>query len=315
MGSLYVPISRLIHRHLLRAAGLVAVLHSARFAPVDRSPNACPPLRSIHGGGCALFRRLRLRGSLRQHAEGALVEVEQALLLVVLVLVHLPDLDELAHDFRLEAGTLGFGINFLDVLAERTFFVLETFDALDERFQLRARDAADIRHDPPLPQLRCRRPRGGDRTIAAARSDLNASARLQTRPFARVTLPSGIWRAIRHRACRRQSSSIRGLTARCRAPRPRPDTISTDNCGKSRPGSSGRCFARRSARADARPGGGKSRPPVRCGSCRPLEPPFVAEPYVARGPARLKRYPRCAAARRRISSIVRSSLCVAMNQR
>src|SRR5215471_12191272 len=37
--------------------------------------------------------------------------------------------------------------------------------------------------------------------------------------------------------------------------------------------------------------------------------------YLASRPARLKRYPRCAAARRRISSIVKSSLRVAINQR
>src|SRR5215469_3155010 len=41
----------------------------------------------------------------------------------------------------------------------------------------------------------------------------------------------------------------------------------------------------------------------------------VAQLYLASRPARLKRYPRWAAARRRISSIVKSSLCVAMNQR
>ena len=62
-----------------------------------------PALSSLRA---RLLRRLGARGGLRQHAERALVEVEQALLLVVLVLVHFADLDELAHDFRLEAVPL-----------------------------------------------------------------------------------------------------------------------------------------------------------------------------------------------------------------
>jgi hypothetical protein len=81
-----------------------------------------------------LFGSLGARPDLRQHAQSALVEVEQALLLVVLVLVHFADLDDLAHDLRIEAGAFGLGLDFLDVFAERALFVFEPFDPLDKRF-------------------------------------------------------------------------------------------------------------------------------------------------------------------------------------
>src|SRR5712671_1086298 len=91
-------------------------------------------LRRYHTPAIAerLLRGLGARSGIRQHSERALVEVEQALLLVVLFLVHFADLDELAHDFRLEAGAFGLGVDFLDVFAERALFVLEPLDAFDQ---------------------------------------------------------------------------------------------------------------------------------------------------------------------------------------
>src|SRR6202043_2272145 len=101
--------------------------------------------------GARLLRRLRARSGIRQHPDRALVEVEEALLLVVLVLVHFTDLDELAHDFRLEAGAFGLGVNFLDVFAERALFVFEPLVALDQRFELLTSDAPEIGHVPLIP--------------------------------------------------------------------------------------------------------------------------------------------------------------------
>ena|SRR5437016_5195463 len=51
-------------------------------------------------------------------------------LLVVLVLVHFSDLEDLAHDLRLETGTFGFGVDFLDSSTERPLLLLEPHDAL-----------------------------------------------------------------------------------------------------------------------------------------------------------------------------------------
>jgi hypothetical protein len=50
-------------------------------------------------------------------------------LLVVLVLVHFSDLEDLAYDLRLETFG-GFGVDFLDVLTERPLLLLDPLDAL-----------------------------------------------------------------------------------------------------------------------------------------------------------------------------------------
>jgi len=71
-----------------------------------------------------LFRRFGLRGGVGQHADCALVQVEQGFLLVDLVLVAFAQPDYLPDDLGVEAGALGFGVNFLDVLGERLFFPL-----------------------------------------------------------------------------------------------------------------------------------------------------------------------------------------------
>jgi hypothetical protein len=59
----------------------------------------------------------------------------------VLLFVHSSDLDDLAHDLRLEAAAFGFGVDFLDIFAERALLVFEPLDALDKRFELRTRYA------------------------------------------------------------------------------------------------------------------------------------------------------------------------------
>src|ERR1700730_7180859 len=118
--------------------------------PLTERPSATR-LRAGPRLGC-LLRRLGARSGIRQHAERALVEVEEALLLVVLILVHFGDFDELAHDLRLEAGALGLGVDFLDVFAERALFVFEPLDALDQRFELLTSDAPEIGHVPPHPR-------------------------------------------------------------------------------------------------------------------------------------------------------------------
>jgi len=76
-------------------------------------------------------------------------------------LVHSSDLDDLAHDLQFEAAVFGIGVDFLDIFAEPAFLVFEPLDELDRRFELRARDAPDIRHDPHSPCC-CRPP-----TVAA----------------------------------------------------------------------------------------------------------------------------------------------------
>jgi len=47
----------------------------------------------------------------------------------VLLFVHFSDLDDLAHDFRLEAAAFGFGVDFLDIFAERALLIFEPLNA------------------------------------------------------------------------------------------------------------------------------------------------------------------------------------------
>ena len=69
-------------------------------------------------------------------AEGGEIEVDQRLLLDPLVGVLAPYGNDLADDFRVEAVALGLGVDFLDILAERLFLLVEPLDALDEGAQL-----------------------------------------------------------------------------------------------------------------------------------------------------------------------------------
>ena len=58
----------------------------------------------------------------------------------MLVLIHFSDLEDLAHDLRLETGTFRFCVDFLYVLTERLLLLLKPLDALDKGLQLCARD-------------------------------------------------------------------------------------------------------------------------------------------------------------------------------
>src|SRR5271170_2808049 len=94
-------------------------------------------------------------GGVGQHAERALVDVEQGFLLVEIVLVHPPDTNDLTHDPGVKAGALGLGVDLLDVGAERAPFLLEPLDPLDERAQPLAGNSSDIGHRSPYPMRAC----------------------------------------------------------------------------------------------------------------------------------------------------------------
>src|SRR5215471_16397730 len=126
----------------------------ASFAPERWSPTDI--IRRCWLRAFPLLGSLGARPALRQHTQSAFVEVKQSLLFVVLLFVHSSDLDDLAHDLRLEAAAFRLGVDFLDIFAERALLVFEPLDALDKRFELRACDTPDIGHDPPL--LCCSRP-------------------------------------------------------------------------------------------------------------------------------------------------------------
>src|SRR6516164_8151188 len=137
--------------------------------------------------GCILWLRalpllggLGARPALRHHTQSAFVQVEQGLLLVVLLFVHSSDLDDLAHDLRLEAAAFGFGVDFLDIFAERALPLFESLDALDKRFELRTRDAPDIRHDLLSPLLLPPPTAAGQ--LPPASCLINATARQQKLP-------------------------------------------------------------------------------------------------------------------------------------
>src|SRR3546814_6739105 len=67
-------------------------------------------------------------------------------LLLAIGLLHLPELEDLAHDLDVEAAALGLGEDLADIRAERGLLLLQALDSLDEGTQTFARDAADIRH-------------------------------------------------------------------------------------------------------------------------------------------------------------------------
>src|SRR5262249_44271668 len=90
----------------------------------------------------------------------------------------------------------------------------------------------------------------------------------QTPPAARAMRPSGVWPATRRRACRRPPRGSRPCSWPGPWRRPLPSSSWTGSCGRSRRDSSGRCSARRCARAGARPGGGTRRPRAQCGFFR-----------------------------------------------
>lgn len=70
------------------------------------------------------------------HAQGLAVELQQGLLLIHLMLVHLPDADDLAHDLGLETRALGLLVHVPDGVGNRFFLVFQPLDALDELAQV-----------------------------------------------------------------------------------------------------------------------------------------------------------------------------------
>src|SRR5580692_2174124 len=59
------------------------------------------------------------------HIHSGEIEVQHGLLLLEVRLVELTHADHLAHDLGVKAGALGFAIDFLDVGAERGFFLFK----------------------------------------------------------------------------------------------------------------------------------------------------------------------------------------------
>ena len=92
--------------------------------------------------------------------------------------------------------------------------------------------------------------RGRDTLLPPARLQASASCGPPAKA-ARASGDASVWCAppTRRRACRRRSPAPRPCPSRCRARRPPPGTSGSGSCGRSRPGSSGRCSARRSALA------------------------------------------------------------------
>src|SRR4029453_8775716 len=112
-----------------------------------------PPQTSLAstGGEGSFMCLIRRRGGrlVRQHAESALIDVEQRLLLVEIILVHSPDANQLAHDLGVEAVALGLGVDLLDVAAERALFLFEPLDPLDKRAQRLAGNPPNTGPSPP----------------------------------------------------------------------------------------------------------------------------------------------------------------------
>src|SRR4051812_38465084 len=100
-------------------------------------------LRSLLRSGCLryLFRR---RGF-----HGAHVEIEQAFAFVALVLVLLPQLDDLLQDLYIKPLALGLREHFLLLLVQLGQFAVNVLDPLDERTDLAAGNG-DVRHGASL---------------------------------------------------------------------------------------------------------------------------------------------------------------------
>src|SRR5208282_3632027 len=104
----------------------------------------------------ALRRRAGPGGPLpASHAERALVDVEERLLLLALGAVQLAQADDLAQHPEIEAAALGLGVDVADIVRERLLLILQPLDPLDQRAQLLGRNAADVGHlSHPLFSLR-----------------------------------------------------------------------------------------------------------------------------------------------------------------
>src|SRR6516162_8225293 len=121
--------------------------------------------------GCILWLALPLLGglgarpALRHHTQSTFVQVEQGLLLVVLLFVHSSDLDDLAHDLRLEAAAFGFGVTSLISSPSARF-------SSSSRSMRSINDLSCAPAMPPtsgmIPSPRLRPPPDGSRTITAS---------------------------------------------------------------------------------------------------------------------------------------------------
>src|SRR5262245_3426340 len=81
------------------------------------------------------------------HADRALVQVEQLLLLFPVMRFHFAQAHDLPHDLGLEAGALGFGLDLADSPGDGRFLLRQALEALDEGFQPVRRNATRIRHN------------------------------------------------------------------------------------------------------------------------------------------------------------------------
>src|SRR5688572_6946834 len=81
-------------------------------------------------------RSLLRRRRHRNHAQRAEIEFEHRLFFLALLPVALAQAHHLAQDLRVEAMPLGLAIDFLDVVRERPFLVLQPLDSLDQALEL-----------------------------------------------------------------------------------------------------------------------------------------------------------------------------------
>ncbi|EGE55977.1 hypothetical protein PBC5p54 [Rhizobium etli CNPAF512] len=80
------------------------------------------------------------------HAERVQVGVEDRFLFHALLLVLFAQRHDLLQDLGVEAHSLGFAIDVLDVVGDGLLFFFQPFNALDESAKLVAGDAMSIRH-------------------------------------------------------------------------------------------------------------------------------------------------------------------------
>src|SRR6516225_1575342 len=220
-----------------------------------------------------------------EHAERVHIGFEQRLLLLALVAVLLAQADNDTQCLDVKAVALGLGIDIANVVGDRFFLFLEPLDPLDKGFELilgktagglivfdggssshwtlRAQFSQSRRQHLKLRGLWSSEERAhpqhctGEPRRAAT---VNAFDLLfRTQPSVRPRRPSGVWRAIRHRACRRRSRGFAPWSSGYPWRRRHLSSSWRGSCGKNRPDSSNRCSARRCACASARPGGGRRR--------------------------------------------------------
>ena len=70
------------------------------------------------------------------HSQYVLVEVNHCLFLLTLRLIFLSKVDDRSYRSGVEAGTLNLGVDFPDVIGNRSFFLLQPLNALDKGAKL-----------------------------------------------------------------------------------------------------------------------------------------------------------------------------------